>query len=229
MELLELSPDILLRAYAIGVFPMSEDRNDPELFWVDPRTRGIIPLNDVHVSRRLAKTIRQQHFTVTFDTAFEATMEGCAESADDRPKTWINDRIIKLYTSLHKIGHAHSIECWLDGKMVGGLYGVSLGGAFFGESMYSRERDASKVALVHLIARLRGGGYALLDTQFVTDHLKQFGAVEITRNDYHRRLATALELDANFHHDKVGDDMSALLAYKHAERGNQTLITALNK
>ncbi len=158
MELLELSPDILLRAYAIGVFPMSEDRNDPELFWVDPRTRGIIPLNDVHVSRRLAKTIRQQHFTVTFDTAFEATMEGCAESADDRPKTWINDRIIKLYTSLHKIGHAHSIECWLDGEMVGGLYGVSLGGAFFGESMYSRERDASKVVLVHLIARLLGCG-----------------------------------------------------------------------
>ena len=156
-------------------------------------------------------------------------MEGCAESADDRPKTWINDRIIKLYTSLHQMGHAHSIECWLNGEMVGGLYGVSLGGAFFGESMYSRVRDASKVALVHLIARLRGGGYALLDTQFVTDHLKQFGAVEITRKDYRRRLTNALELDVNFHHDKVGDDMAALLAYKRVERGERTLITALNK
>lgn len=229
MELLELTPDILLRAYAIGVFPMSEDRNDPELFWVDPRTRGIIPLNDVHVPRRLAKTIRQGRFTVTFDTAFEATMEGCAESADDRPKTWINDRIIKLYTSLHRMGHAHSVECWLNDEMVGGLYGVSLGGAFFGESMYSRVRDASKVALVHLIARLRGGGHTLLDTQFVTDHLKQFGAVEITRRDYRRRLTNALELDAHFHHNNVGDDMATLLAYKRVERGERTLITALNK
>ena len=209
MEMLELTPDILLRAYAIGVFPMSEDRDDPELFWVDPRTRGVIPLDNVHVPRRLAKTIRASRFSVTYDTAFEETMEGCAECAGDRPKTWINDRIITLYTSLHRMGRAHSVECRVNGELVGGLYGVSMGGAFFGESMFSRVRDASKVALIHLIARLRGGGYTLLDTQFITDHLKQFGAVEITRSDYHRRLADALKLDADFHHDKASDDMEA--------------------
>lgn len=229
MEMLELTPDILLRAYAIGVFPMSEDRDDPELFWVDPRTRGIIPLDDVHVPRRLAKTIRAGRFTVTYDTAFEATMEGCAESADDRPKTWINDRIITLYTSLHRMGRAHSVECRVNGEMVGGLYGVSLGGAFFGESMFSRVRDASKVALIHLIAHLRGGGYTLLDTQFITDHLKQFGAVEITRSDYRRRLANALKLGADFHHDRASDDMEALLKYKRIEREERQSIPALYK
>jgi leucyl/phenylalanyl-tRNA---protein transferase len=229
MEMLELTPDILLRAYAIGVFPMSEDRDDPELFWVDPRTRGIIPLDDVHVSRRLAKTIRADRFTVTYDTAFEATMEGCAESADDRPKTWINDRIITLYTSLHRMGRAHSVECRVNGELVGGLYGVSMGGAFFGESMFSRVRDASKVALIHLIARLRGGGYTLLDTQFITDHLKQFGAIEITRSDYRRRLENALKLDAHFHHDRASDDMEALLKYKRVEREERQSIPALYK
>ncbi|MBT5109206.1 MAG: leucyl/phenylalanyl-tRNA--protein transferase [Rhodospirillaceae bacterium] len=227
--MLELTPDILLRAYAIGVFPMSEDRDDPELFWVDPRTRGIIPLDDVHVSRRLAKTIRADRFTVTYDTAFEATMEGCAESADDRPKTWINDRIITLYTSLHRMGRAHSVECRVNGELVGGLYGVSMGGAFFGESMFSRVRDASKVALIHLIARLRGGGYTLLDTQFITDHLKQFGAIEITRSDYRRRLENALKLDAHFHHDRASDDMEALLKYKRVEREERQSIPALYK
>ena len=229
MEMLELTPDILLRAYAIGVFPMSEDRDDPELFWVDPRTRGIIPLDDVHVSRRLAKTIRADRFTVTYDTAFEATMEGCAESADDRPKTWINDRIITLYTSLHRMGRAHSVECRVNGELVGGLYGVSMGGAFFGESMFSRVRDASKVALIHLIARLRGGGYTLLDTQFITDHLKQFGAIEITRSDYRRRLENALKLDAHYHHDRASDDMEALLKYKRVEREERQSIPALYK
>lgn len=229
MVMLELTPDILLRAYAIGVFPMSEDRDDPELFWVDPRTRGIIPLDNIHVPRRLAKTVRAGRFTVTCDTAFEETMKGCAESADDRPKTWINDRIISLYSALHRMGRAHSVECRLDGELVGGLYGVSLGSAFFGESMFSRERDASKVALIHLIARLLGGGYTLLDTQFITEHLKQFGAVEITRNDYRRRLANALKLDADFHHDKACDDMAALLQYKRVEQGERTSISALYK
>ena len=167
MEMLELTPDILLRAYAIGVFPMAEDRDDPELFWVDPRMRGIIPLDDFHVPRRLKRTLRSGQFHVTFDHAFEEVIEGCAETTETRPRTWINDRIVTLYTSLFHLRNAHSVECWHDGELVGGLYGVSLGGAVFGESMFSRKRDASKVALVHLIARLRSCGFLLLDAQLL--------------------------------------------------------------
>lgn len=210
MEMLELTPDMLLRAYAIGVFPMAEDRDDPELFWVDPRLRGIIPLDDFHVPRRLQRTIRNGGFHVTFDHAFEEVIEGCAEATAVRPRTWINDRIVTLYTSLFHMRHAHSVECWRDGELIGGLYGVSLGGAFFGESMFSRARDASKVALVHLVARLRAGGFALLDAQFITDHLSQFGAVEIPRREYRARLAKALEIEAYFDPDAEEEHGSSL-------------------
>lgn len=211
MEMLELTSDMLLRAYAIGVFPMAEDRDDPDLFWVDPRMRGIIPLDDFHVPRRLQRTVRSGRFHVTFDHAFEEVIEGCAESTEVRPRTWINDRIVTLYTSLFHMRHAHSVECWQDGKLVGGLYGVSLGGAFFGESMFSRARDASKVALVHLVARLRAGGFCLLDAQFTTEHLSQFGAREIPRKDYRRQLSVALNVDAHFDPDADTGDISALL------------------
>ncbi len=211
MEMLELTPDMLLRAYAIGVFPMAEDRDDPELFWVDPRMRGIIPLDDFHVPRRLQRTVRSGRFHVTFDHAFEEVIEGCAEATDMRPRTWINDRIVTLYTSLFHMRHAHSVECWRDGELVGGLYGVSLGGAFFGESMFSRDRDASKVALVHLVARLQSGGFRLLDAQFTTDHLGQFGAREIPRKEYRIMLAEALNREAHFDPDAEAEDISALL------------------
>ena len=211
MEMLELTPDMLLRAYAIGVFPMAEDRDDPELFWVDPRMRGIIPLDDFHVPRRLKRTLRSGQFHVTFDHAFEEVIEGCAETTETRPRTWINDRIVTLYTSLFHLRNAHSVECWHDGELVGGLYGVSLGGAFFGESMFSRKRDASKVALVHLIARLRSCGFLLLDAQFTTNHLSQFGAREITRKEYRIKLAKALNIDAHFDLDTVAEDATTLL------------------
>ncbi len=193
MEMPDLTPDMLLRAYAVGVFPMAEDRNDPELFWVDPRMRGIIPLNEFHVPRRLRRTVRSSAFDVTYDRDFEAVIEGCAESTRVRPRTWINDNIINLYGTLHRMGHAHSVECWQDGGLVGGLYGVSLGGVFFGESMFSRATDASKVALVYLAASLKLGGYDFIDTQFITKHLSRFGAVELPRNEYKKLLSAAID------------------------------------
>jgi leucyl/phenylalanyl-tRNA--protein transferase len=199
--LIPLSPEILLRAYASGIFPMAETADDPELFWVDPKRRGIIPLDSFHVPRRLRRVVRQNPFTIRCDTAFEAVMLGCAEASDKRPNTWINDEILELYTGLFARGAAHSVECWHEGELVGGLYGVSLGAAFFGESMFSRVTDASKVALVHLVARLRYGRYRLLDTQFVTPHLVQFGAIEITRARYHRLLAEALRYRGVFPRD----------------------------
>lgn len=195
----EITADILLRAYAYGVFPMGESRDDPSLYWVDPRERGILPLDGFHMPRKLKRTIRQGSFEVTIDTAFRETMMACATPAPGRTGTWINDRIMDLYCELFERGHAHSVECWQEGEMVGGLYGVSLGAAFFGESMFSRTTDASKVALVHLVARLNRGGYLLLDTQFVTDHLSQFGAIEIPRDDYKARLATAIETRSDFY------------------------------
>lgn len=199
MEPLDLTPDMLLRAYAIGVFPMAEDRDDPDLFWIDPRMRGILPLQDFHVPRRLRKTIRQRRFRVTFNEAFDQVMDGCAEATDRRPRTWINDKILTLYQSLHHMGHAHSVECWTpDGQLAGGLYGVSLGGVFFGESMFTRVTDASKVALAHLVARLHNGGFTLLDSQFITKHLERFGAVEIPRAQYRTLLADAIKREAHF-------------------------------
>jgi len=194
----ELNADLLLRAYAAGIFPMADSADDPELFWIDPELRGVLPLDGFHLSKRLARTVRSNHFEVRCDSDFAATIRGCAESTEQRPKTWINQEILTLYTALNHQGFAHSVECWRDGKLAGGLYGVSLGGAFFGESMFSRERDASKVALAHLLAMLRRGGFMLLDVQFVTPHLKRFGAIEIPRAEYHQRLTAALQRKAHF-------------------------------
>ncbi len=191
---LEITPELVLRAYSIGLFPMAEDRDDPDLHWVEPERRGIFPLDALVISRSLAKTVRSERFAVTADTAFGEVMRACAE----RDKTWINDEILRLYGELHARGHAHSIEVRQGGELVGGLYVVNLGAAFFGESMFHRARDASKVALVHLVARLRLGGFLLLDTQFLTPHLSTLGAIEISRADYRRRLAAALAREGNF-------------------------------
>ncbi len=192
----QLTPDLLLRAYAEGLFPMAERRDDPDLFWVSPERRGIIPLDGFHVPRRLARTVRSDHFAVTTDVAFVDVMKACAAPAPGREQSWINAEILRLYTALHVTGHAHSVECWRAGRLVGGLYGVSLGAAFFGESMFSRERDASKVALVHLVDALKRGGFLLLDTQFITSHLARFGAVEIPREQYLMKLTHALSATA---------------------------------
>ena len=191
----DITPELLLRAYAEGIFPMAETRSDPGLFWVSPEKRGIIPLNAFHVPKRLARTVRSDRFQVTSDAAFARVMRACAEPQPGREESWINDAILSLYAALHASGSAHSIECWRAGRLEGGLYGVQLGAAFFGESMFSRETDASKVALVHLVALLRLGRFKLLDTQFLTQHLRQFGAVEIPRALYLERLkeATAAE------------------------------------
>ncbi len=197
-RVLRLTPEILLAAYAAGVFPMAESADDPELFWVDPKRRGILPLDAFHVPRRLRRVVRGGRFEIRCDGAFEAVLHGCAEAGEKRPNTWINDEIVRLYTGLFARGSAHSVECWRDGALVGGLYGVSIGAAFFGESMFSRETDASKVALVHLAARLRLGGYRLLDTQFLTPHLARFGGIEISRARYHRLLSEALAYRATF-------------------------------
>ena len=191
-----LTPEILLRAYAEGLFPMAERRGDPTLYWVSPDKRGILPLDKLHVPRRLARTLRSERFTLTADMAFRDVMEACAAPGPGRPESWINDEILRLYTALHAGGHAHSIECWQDGELAGGLYGVRLGAAFFGESMFSRQRDASKVALVHLVEGLKRGGFVLLDTQFLTAHLARFGAVEIPREQYLIKLNTALNREA---------------------------------
>ena len=196
--LIPLTPEILLQAYAAGIFPMAESADDPELFWVDPKRRGIIPLDGFHVPRRLKRVLRRGGFAVRADTAFAAVMHGCAEASETRPSTWINDEIVRLYSTLFARGTAHSVECWQDAELVGGLYGVALGAAFFGESMFSRVTDASKVALVHLVARLRLGGYRLLDTQFLTPHLARFGGIEVSRAHYHRLLADALRYRAAF-------------------------------
>src|SRR5438874_6076195 len=195
---LRLTPEILLAAYAAGIFPMGESADDPELFWVDPRRRGILPLDAFHVPKRLRRVVRQGDFEIRCDSAFEQVIRGCAEATEKRPNTWINDEIVRLYAGLFARGAAHSVESWCGDMLVGGLYGVSIGAAFFGESMFSRAADASKVALVHLAARLRLGGYRLLDTQFLTPHLAQFGGVEITRARYHRLLAEALSDRASF-------------------------------
>ena len=188
----------LLNCYAHGVFPMADSREDEAIFLIDPQKRGVLPLDRFHVPRRLARTVRAEPFEVRIDTAFSEVVAACAASARGREETWINPTIEQLYAELFEMGHAHSVETWLDGELVGGLYGVSLGAAFFGESMFSRRTDASKVALVHLVARLILGGYRLLDTQFITAHLTRFGAEEIPRLDYHRRLAKALETEADF-------------------------------
>ncbi|MEH2469128.1 leucyl/phenylalanyl-tRNA--protein transferase [Nitrobacteraceae bacterium AZCC 2161] len=194
----EITPEILLRAYACGIFPMSESADDPSLFWVEPEQRGVIPLDGFRVSSRLARTVRSDVFTVTVNTAFKAVIAECAAPKPGRDDTWINKRIRDLYGALHEMGHAHSVEVWDGDALVGGLYGVNLGRAFFGESMFHHARDASKVALVHLVARLIAGGFVLLDTQYVTDHLRSFGATEVSRRRYRVMLDAALDDIADF-------------------------------
>ncbi|RKK03013.1 leucyl/phenylalanyl-tRNA--protein transferase [Pseudoroseomonas wenyumeiae] len=194
----QITPDLLLRAYRAGLFPMAESRTAGQLYWLDPEMRGILPLQGFHLPRRLARTLLSGAFTVTADADFAQTIALCAAPAPGREDSWINPEIEQLFNALHAMGVGHSVEVWQEGRMVGGLYGVALGGAFFGESMFSRARDASKVALVHLVARLRLGGFTLLDTQFITGHLSQFGAVEIPRALYRQRLAKALEQPARW-------------------------------
>lgn len=190
----EITPALLLRAYASGVFPMAESADAQETFWVDPKRRGILPLDALHVSRSLRRTLTRGSFEIRIDTAFGAVVDACA----DRPETWINADIKGLYRALNRMGRAHSVEVWMENELAGGLYGVALGGAFFGESMFSRRPDASKIALVALVARLRAGGFRLLDTQFVTDHLARLGAIEISRQAYHERLREAINRPADF-------------------------------
>ena len=197
-RIMEVTPELVLRAYRAGLFPMAETRRGHRLYWLDPERRGVLPLDRFHLPRRLLRTVRSGPYTVTTDQDFAAVIAACATSAPGREDTWINPDIERLFSLLHRQGHAHSVECRLDGALVGGLYGVSLGGAFFGESMFSRARDASKVALVHLVARLRAGGYQLLDTQFTTSHLEQFGTEEVPRDDYKRLLAAAVDVRAGW-------------------------------
>jgi leucyl/phenylalanyl-tRNA--protein transferase len=195
---LEPPPELLLRAYAIGVFPMAEDHDSPRIEWIEPRRRGIIPLDAFHVPRSLRKTMRRGGYEVRLDQDFETVIRTCATPAPDRPRTWLNEALIRSYTALADAGFAHSVEIWRDGALAGGLYGVRLGGAFFGESMFSRVTDSSKIALVHLVEILRAGGFELLDAQFLTSHLQQVGAIEISRSTYLVRLRAALQVQAAF-------------------------------
>ena len=196
--IVEITPEVLLKAYACGIFPMAESADNPALYWIEPEARGVIPLDGFHVPSRLARTVRAERFTVVCDRDFEAVIDACAEPRRGRSRTWINARIRRLYGALFARGHCHTVEAYDGDALVGGLYGVSLGAAFFGESMFHRARDASKVALVHLVARLKAGGFRLLDTQFVTDHLKTFGAAEVSRRQYHKLLEAAVAADADF-------------------------------
>ncbi len=195
----EVSADVLLKAYACGIFPMAESADDPRLYWIDPQHRGLLPLDTVHVPRRLARTVRREPYEITIDLDFEGVIDGCASSRPGRQSTWINDRIRTLYRELFERGYCHTIEARLDGRLVGGLYGVALNGAFFGESMFSTETDASKIALIYLCARLIAGGFVLLDTQFTTEHLAQFGTLEVDRAQFQTMLADAMHVRAEFH------------------------------
>jgi leucyl/phenylalanyl-tRNA--protein transferase len=206
-----ITPQILLKAYAAGIFPMAESAEDNALYWVEPEERGIFPLDGLHISRSLRKRIRQRRFDIRIDTAFNDVIDACAEKMPDRKTTWINQRIRSLYGQLYKMGCCHSVECWRQNKLVGGLYGVRIGGAFFGESMFSRETDASKVALVHLVARLKAGGFHLLDAQFTTPHLETLGARTISRTDYHVLLERAIDDDAEFFKFRDDRDPEAVL------------------
>ena len=218
----ELKPELLLQAYAVGVFPMAETRADSRLFFVDPDHRGILPLDDFHIPRRLARTLRQGRFTIRYNHDFASVLQLCAEAAPDRPNTWINLEIERLYNVLHERGQCHSVECWQEGKLVGGLYGVALGGAFFGESMFSRARDASKIALCHLVARLRAGGFVLLDTQFITDHLAQFGTIEVARPVYKQQLQAAISTAATFFPENYPEDGDWALVSGFLQSTSQT-------
>ena len=216
---IEITPEVLLKAYACGIFPMAESADDPALYWIEPEKRGIIPIDRFHVPVRLARTVRSDRFLVTVNRDFDGVIDGCAAALPNRPRTWINERIRALYRKLYERRHCHSIEVYEDGELVGGLYGVTLGRAYFGESMFHRTRDASKVALVHLTARLKAGGFRLLDTQFVTDHLKIFGAVEVPRRQYHKLLEAALIGEGDFlalgKGPLAGEQVLAQLAREH--------------
>jgi leucyl/phenylalanyl-tRNA--protein transferase len=208
---MELSPELLIRAYAIGIFPMAESRGETDIHWIDPDRRGVLPLDGFHLSRRLRRRIRRREFEVRCDSAFDDVIRGCAAPTRGRRETWINPAIEQLYTGLYEMGFAHSVECWRGGHLVGGLYGVSLGAAFFGESMFARATDASKVALAHLVARLRKSGFLLLDTQFETPHLRQFGVVEISRDVYRKALARAVRVPATFEPDLSDEELEVFL------------------
>src|SRR5437588_9286308 len=210
---IEITPEVLLKAYACGIFPMAESADDPALYWIEPEKRGVIPLERFHMPNRLARTVRSDRFSVTVDRDFDGVLEGCAAAQPARPRTWINARIRVLYHKLYERRHCHSLEVYEGDNLVGGLYGVTLGHAFSGESMFHRARDASKVSLVHLIARLKAGGFKLLDTQFVTDHLRTFGAIEVPRRQYHKLLEGALTGEGDF----------AALDVRHPITGEQAL------
>ncbi len=210
--MIEITPQVLLKAYSCGIFPMAESAYDPALYWIEPQHRGILPLDHVHVSRRLRRTIRNADVEVRVDTEFDGVIEGCAASRPGRRSTWINSRIRQLYRELFDLGHCHTVEVWDGTRLIGGLYGVALGGAFFGESMFSVERDVSKIALVHLCGRLIAGGFVLLDTQFVTEHLRQFGTVEVDREEFQSRLEEALKVSTDFHRLPYGASSDEILA-----------------
>jgi leucyl/phenylalanyl-tRNA--protein transferase len=215
---IEITPQVLLKAYTCGIFPMAESADDPALYWIEPQHRGILPLDAVHVPRRLVRTLRTTPLEVKIDSDIVGVIQGCAASRPGRRSTWINDRIRSLYRDLFNLGHCHTVEVWNDKRLVGGLYGVALNGAFFGESMFSYERDASKIALVYLASRLAYGGFRLLDTQFVTDHLRQFGTVELNRDEFHRLLEKALDVEADFHalaENASADEIVSILDSAH--------------
>lgn len=216
--MLTVTPQILLKAYASGVFPMAESAEDNALYWVEPEQRGVLPLEAFHIPRSLRKAVRQRRFQVRIDTAFGRVISQCAERTARRPTTWINSRIRSLYNQLHKMGCAHSVETWQGEELVGGLYGVKIGSAFFGESMFSRRREASKVALVHLVARLKVGRFQLLDAQFINDHLKQFGAIEVPRGSYQALLDSAIGGEADFRRFRDDDDAANVLEIATAPR-----------
>lgn len=209
----QLTPELLLQAYASGVFPMAESRDDPDLFWVDPRLRGVFELDNFHISRSLARRMRQEPFQIRTNTAFMQAIDGCA----DREETWINPKLLELYHQLYEMNHAHSVEVWQDDTLVGGVYGLTIGAAFFGESMFSRRKDASKIALAYLVDRLKIGGFTLFDTQFITPHLASLGAVEIPRAAYHLLLEQAISQDADFLRQPEGPS-----AYSVLQRNTQT-------
>jgi leucyl/phenylalanyl-tRNA--protein transferase len=215
---MDITPELLIRAYRAGLFPMAETRDDVRLYWLDPELRGVLPLDHFHLSRRLRRTVLSERYRVTADQAFGPVIAACAEAGPWRAETWINPTIERLFVALHAAGHAHSVECWDEARLVGGLYGLAIGGAFFGESMFSRARDASKVALVHLIARLRLGGFILLDTQFVTSHLAQFGTMEVPREIYRGSLADAVDLPARW----IVDPESNALRHLIEEMGKES-------
>jgi leucyl/phenylalanyl-tRNA--protein transferase len=208
----DITPELLLKAYAYGVFPMAKTRGDSDVFWVQPKLRGVIPLDAFHIPKSLRKRLRQKTFTVTVDRAFPEVIAACAQTTPERVDTWINDQIMNLFGDLYAVGLAHSIETWKDGELVGGLYGLAMGSAFFGESMFTHMDDASKVALCHLVGILKSGNYTLLDTQFITDHLKQFGAIEINQKDYLSQLSTALARQGKFGEPLPQGELEGVLA-----------------